>query len=99
MDVVNDEEGFVAVAPYKTKDLLISEAWGASAGGVVKMEGVREAKGVTKGRAEEGGVVLDGVIEGGLVVKELLALGWRHCNSFSTNIASWNKWLMVLYSL
>jgi hypothetical protein len=26
MDVVNDEEGFVAVAPYKTKDLLISEA-------------------------------------------------------------------------
>jgi hypothetical protein len=52
------------------------------------MEGVREAKGVTKGRAEEGGVVLDGVIEGSLVVKELLALGWRHCNSFSTNIAS-----------
>jgi hypothetical protein len=88
VDVVDDEEGFAASAPCRIEDLLVSEARGAGGGGVVDVEGAREAEGVVEERAEEGGAVLDGVIEGGLDVMELLTLSWRPCNSFSANIAS-----------
>ena len=63
------------------------------------MEGARGAEGVAEERAVEGGAALDGVVEGVLGVKELINLCWRPYNSFSTNIASWNKWLTVVYSL
>ena len=93
-----DEEGFVA-APCTTEDLLVSETRGAGAEGVADVEGAREAEGVAEERAVEGGAVLDGVVDVGLGVKELLDLVWRPCNSFSVNIASWNKRLTVLYTL
>jgi len=63
VDVVDDEEGFV----------VVSEARGA--GGVVDVEGAREAEGVAEERDPEGGAARDGVVDDGLGVKELLDLG------------------------
>jgi hypothetical protein len=64
------------------------------------MEGAREAEGVVKKRAPEGVAVLDGVVGAERGVKEVfIFVVWQPCNSFLANIASWNKQLIVLYSL
>jgi hypothetical protein len=44
---VVEEEGLAAATPYKTDVLVVSVVHGA--GGVIAMEGVRAAKGVTEG--------------------------------------------------
>jgi hypothetical protein len=86
---VVEEEGLVVAAPCKTDVLLVSMVCGA--GGVVAVEDVYAAKGVVEGQDPEGDD-LDGVIAGVQGVKEFLDLVyWRPCNSFSANIASWNK--------
>jgi hypothetical protein len=87
-----DDEGFAAAAPYETEVLLGSVAWGAAIEGVNDVEGAREAEGVIEERAPEGIVVLDGAIGAERGVKEVfIFVGWRPYNSFSANIASWNK--------
>jgi hypothetical protein len=88
-----DDEGFVAAtAPYETEALLRFIAWVAAVEGVDDMEGGWEAKGVIKERAPEGVAVLDGAVGAERGVKEVFDFViWRLCNSFSANIASWNK--------
>jgi hypothetical protein len=58
-----DEEGFVALAPYKTEALLESVARGAIVEGVDNMEGEREVKVVIEEHALEGIAVLDGAVD------------------------------------
>jgi hypothetical protein len=64
------------------------------------VEGVREAEGVIEERAPEEVAALDGVVDvvrGGNEFFDFV--DWRPCNSFLANIASWNKQLIILYSL
>jgi hypothetical protein len=87
-----DDEGFVAAAPYKIEVLLESVAWGATVEGVDDMEGAWEAEGVIEERAPEGVAVLDGAVGAERGVKEVfIFIGWHPYNSFSANIARWNK--------
>jgi hypothetical protein len=58
-----DEEGFAALAPYKTEALLESVARGAIVEGVDNMEGEREVKVVIEEHALEGIAVLDGAVD------------------------------------
>jgi hypothetical protein len=96
MDVVDDKDGF---ATAWGAGGVISEARGAG-GGVVDVEGACEVEGVIKKWVVAGAREVEGVIDVWWGVNELFNLvGCRPCNSFSTNIASWNKWLTVLYSL
>ena len=92
-----DEEVFAAT-PYKTVDLPLSCPRGTAGGGVA---GARDADGVVEVREVEGAVVRDGVDVSILGVKVLLDLElcWRPCNSFSANIARWNKVWIERYSL
>jgi hypothetical protein len=89
-----DEEGFPAAvaAPYKIEDLLGTIAWGAIEDGVNDVKGAWEAEGVIGERAPEGVAVLDGAVgaEQGVKVVFIFVI-WQPCNSFSANIASWNK--------
>jgi hypothetical protein len=86
VDVVDDEDGFAA-------------AWSAG-GGVVDVEGAREVEGVIEKWAVAGAREVEGVVDGWRGMNEPFTLiGCWPCNSFSANIASWNKWLTVLYSL
>jgi hypothetical protein len=56
------------------------------------MEGGCEAYVVIKERAPEGVAVQDGAVDAEPGVKEVfIFIGWRPCNSFSANIACWNK--------
>jgi hypothetical protein len=95
-----DDEGFAAAAPYETEVLLGSVVRGAAAKDVDDIKGAREAEGViVEERAPEGIAVLDGAVGAEQGMKEVfIFVVWRPCNSFSTNIASWNKRLTVLYS-
>jgi hypothetical protein len=64
------------------------------------MEGGCEANVVIKERAPEGVAVQDGAVDAEPGVKEVfIFIGWRPCNSFSANIACWNKRLTTSYSL
>jgi hypothetical protein len=84
-----DEEGFAAPMPYKTEALLRSVARGAVVEGVDDVEGGHEAKFIIEERAPEGIAVLNGVVDVERGVKEVfIFIGWRPCNSFSTNITS-----------
>jgi hypothetical protein len=86
VDVVDEEDGFAAT-------------WGAG-GGVIDVEGAREVEGVIEKQAVAGAHEVEGVIYVWWGMNELFALvGCWPCNSFSANIASWIKWLTVLYSL
>jgi hypothetical protein len=96
MDVVDDEDGFPAA---RGAGGVVSKARGVG-GGVVNVEGAREVEGVIKKWAVAGAHKVEGVVDGWRGVNELFTLvGCRPCNSFSANIASWNKWLTALYSL
>jgi hypothetical protein len=96
VDVVDDEDGFAAAQGVGG---VISEAWGA-AGGVVDVEGACEVEGVIEKWAVAGAREVEGVIDVWWGMNELFNLvGCWPCNSISVNIASWNKWLTVLYSL
>jgi hypothetical protein len=88
-----DEEGFAATAaPCKIEDLLAFEARETGAGGVIDVEGAREAEGAVEEWAPDDGAVLDEFVDGWWGMNELFDLvGCRPCNSFSANIASWNK--------
>jgi hypothetical protein len=95
-----DEDGFAAPATYKTEALLRSIAWGAIVEGVDDVEGGREAEFIIKEWAPKGIAVLDGAVDVEWGMKEVFVfIGWWPCNSFSANIASWNKRLTTLYSL
>jgi hypothetical protein len=86
VDVVDDEDGFAT-------------ARGAG-GGAVDVEGTREVEGVIRKRVVPGARKVEGVVDVSRSVNELFNLvGCRTYNSFSANIASWNKQLTVLYSL
>jgi hypothetical protein len=96
VDVVNDEDGFAAAWGAGG---VISEARGA-AGGVVDVEGAREVEGVVEKWAIAGAREVEGIIDVWRGVNELFNLvSCQPCNSFSTNIASWNRRLTVLHSL
>jgi hypothetical protein len=96
VDVVDDEDGFATA--WGAGD-VVSEARGAG-GGVVDVEGAREVEGVIKKWVVVGAREVKGVIDVWQGVNELFNLiGCRPCNFFSTNIASWNKRLTILYSL
>jgi hypothetical protein len=59
-----------------------------------------KAKGVIEERALEGVAVLDGVVGAERGMKDVFVFViWQSCNSFSANITSWNKRLIILYSL
>jgi hypothetical protein len=95
VDVVDNEDGFAAAWGAGG---VVSEARGAT-GGVVDVEGTREVKGVIKKRAVAGAREVEGVVDGWRGVNELFTLiDCQPYNSFSANIASWNRWLTVLYS-
>jgi hypothetical protein len=86
VDVVDDEDDFAT-------------AWGAG-GGVVNVEGAHEVKGVIEKWAVAGAREVEGVVDGWRGVNELFTVvGCRLWNSFSANIASWNKQLTILYYL
>jgi hypothetical protein len=96
VNVVDDEDGFAAAWGASG---VISKARGAG-GGVVDVEGSRDVEGVIKKQVVVGACEVEGVIHVWWAVNELFNLvGCRPCNSFSANIASWNKPLIVLYSL
>jgi hypothetical protein len=99
VDVIDDEDGFAAA---RGAGGIVLEAWGAS-GGAVDVEGTRGVKGVIEKRVVLGVLgahEVEGVIDVWWGMNELFNLvGCWPCNSFSANIASWNKWLTVLYSL
>jgi hypothetical protein len=96
VDVVDDEDGFAAAWGAGG---IISESRDAG-GGVIYVDGAREVEGIIKKWAIAGARDVEGVIDGWQGVNELFTLlGCQPCNSFSANIASWNKWLTVLYSL
>jgi hypothetical protein len=96
VDVVDDKDGFAAA---QGAGGVVSKARGAG-GGVVDVEGAREVKGVIKKWAVAGAREVEGVVDVWFGVNELFTLvGCRLCNSFSANIASWNKQLTLLYSL
>jgi hypothetical protein len=94
-----DKEGFTAPAPCKTEALLGSIAWGAIIEGVDDIEGGCEVKVIIKEWALQGIAVLDGTIDVERGAKEVFVfVGWQPYISFFANIASWNKWLTILYS-
>jgi hypothetical protein len=94
--VVDDEDGFAAA---RGASGVISEARGAG-DGAVNVKSTHEVEGVVKKWAIPGAREVEGVIDVWRGVNELFNLvGCRSCNSFSANIASWNKRLTVLYSL
>jgi hypothetical protein len=96
VDVVDEEDGFAAARGVGG---VISEAWGAG-GGVVDVEGAREVDGVVKKWAIAGAREVESVVDVWWGVNELIALvGCRPYNSFSDNIARWNKRSTILYSL
>jgi hypothetical protein len=96
VDVVDDEDSFAATWGVGG---VISEARGVG-GGVIDVEGVHEVEGVIEKWVVAGAREVEGGIHVWRGVNELFNLvGCRPCNSFSANIASWNKWLTVLYSL
>jgi hypothetical protein len=96
VDVVDDEDGFAAA---RDASGVISKAIGAG-GGAVNVEGTREVECVIEKRAVPGAREVEGVVDVWWGVNELFNLvGSRPCNSFSANIASWNKRLTILYSL
>jgi hypothetical protein len=95
-----DNKGFAAAAPYETEVLLGFVAWGAAVEGVDDMEGAHESEGVVEEWAPEGIAVLDGAVGVERGMNEVfIFIGWLPYNSFSANIASWNKWLTIFYSL
>jgi hypothetical protein len=95
VDVVDDEDGF---AVPRGAGGVVFEARGAD-DGVVDVEGAHEVEGVIKKWAIAGAREVEGVIDVWRDVNELFTLvGCRPYNSFSANIASWNKWLTILYS-
>jgi hypothetical protein len=64
------------------------------------MEEGHEAEFIIEERAPEGVALLDGAVDVERGMKEVFVfIGWRLYNSFSANIASWNKRLIVLYFL
>jgi hypothetical protein len=72
----------------------------AATEGVDDVKGAWEVEGVIEERAPEGVAIMDGAIGAERGVKEVFVfIIWWPCNSFLANIASWNKWLIVLYSL
>jgi hypothetical protein len=96
VDVVDDEDDFAAARGAGGD---VSEARGAG-GGVINVEGACEVKGVVKKWAVAGAHEVEGVIDVWWGMNDFFNLvGCRPCNSFSTNIASWNKRLTILYSL
>jgi hypothetical protein len=96
VDVVDNEDGFAAAGGAGG---VISEAWGGG-GGVVDVEGAREVEGVVEKWVVAGAREVEGVVDVWRGMNELFTLvGCRPCNSFSANMASWNKRLTVLYSL
>jgi hypothetical protein len=59
-----------------------------------------EAEFIIEEWAPEGVAALDGAVDVERGVEEVfIFIGWRPYNSFSANIASWNKRLTRLYSL
>jgi hypothetical protein len=96
VDVVDDKDGF---ATMRGAGGVVSKARGAS-GGVVNVEGACEVEGVVKKWGVAGAHEVEGVVDVWRGVNELFNIvGCQPCNSPSTNIASWNKWLTVLYYL
>jgi hypothetical protein len=96
VDLVDKEDGFAAARGVGG---VISKAWDGG-GVVVDVEGAHEVEGVVKKWTIAGAHEVEGVIDVWRGVNELFTLvGYQPCNSFSTNIESWNKWLTVLYSL
>jgi hypothetical protein len=94
--MVDDEDGFAAA---RGAGGVVSEAQGAG-GGAVDVEDTREVEGVIEKRVVPGAREVEGVIDVSRGMNELFNLvGCRSYNSFSANIASWNKRLIVLYSL
>jgi hypothetical protein len=56
------------------------------------MEEGHEAEFIIEERAPEGVALLDGAVDVERGMKEVfIFIGWRLYNSFSANIASWNK--------
>jgi hypothetical protein len=95
-----DEEGFAAPAPYKKEALLGFVAQDAVVEGVDDVEGGHEVKFVVKEWAAKGIAVLDGDVDVEWGMKVVCVfIDWQPCNSFSANIASWNKLLTILYFL
>jgi hypothetical protein len=87
-----DKEGFVVPAPCKIEVLFGSIAWGVVVESVDDVKGALEAEGFIEVQVLEGIAVLDGVVVARRGVKEVfIFVGWWPCNSFSANIASWNK--------
>jgi hypothetical protein len=96
VDVVDDEDGFAAAWGAGG---VVSEARGAG-GGAIDVEGAHEVECAIKKWAVTGAHKVEGVIDVWHGVNKLFNLvGCWPCNSFSANIASWNKWLAILYSL
>jgi hypothetical protein len=88
LDVVDDEDGFVAT---RGAGGVVFEAWGAG-GGVVNVEGAREVEGVIEKWVVAGARKVEGVIDVWRGVNELFNLvGCQPCISFSANIASWTS--------
>jgi hypothetical protein len=63
------------------------------------VEGAREAEGVIEECDPKGVAVLDGTVGAERGVKIFDFVVWRPYHSFSANMESWNKQLIVLYSL
>jgi hypothetical protein len=96
VDVVDDKDDFAAAWGAGG---VISEAWGVG-GGVIDVEGAHEVEGVIKKWAVAGAREVEGVVDVWRGMNELFNLvSCQPYNSFSANIASWNKQLTVLYSL
>jgi hypothetical protein len=96
VDVVDDEDGFATAWGV---GVVVFEARGVG-GGVVDVEGACEVECVIEKWAIAGAREVEGVIDVWRGMNELFNLvGCRPCNSFSTNIARWNKRLTTLYSL
>jgi hypothetical protein len=94
------KRALLLLLPVKQKSYSGPKPQGAVAEGVDNVEGARDAEGVIEEQAPEGVAVLDGVIGAERGVKEVFIFTvWQPCNSFSANIASWNKRLTILYSL
>jgi hypothetical protein len=95
-----DDEGFAAATPYETEVLLGFIARGAAVDGVDDVEGAWEAEGVIEEWAPEGVAVLDAAVGPEWGMKEVfIFVGWHPRKFFLAIIASWNKWLTILYSL
>jgi hypothetical protein len=88
VDAVDDEDGFAAA--WRAGG-VVSEARGAG-GGVIDVEDACEVEGVIKKWVVAGAREVEGVVDVWWGMNELFNLvGCRPSNSFSANIASWNK--------